>query len=78
MAESLRKGADGPTRVTPSAGARARDVSRDVDAEKAGIRAWLEARDADHAPAGRSAEDAAATDVTSTDRQDGSGRPESS
>lgn len=47
MAELIRKGADGPTRVTPSAGARARDVSRDVDAEKAGIRAWLEARDAD-------------------------------
>ena len=46
MAESLRKGADGPTRVTPSAAARARDVSRDVDAEKAGIRAWLEDRDA--------------------------------
>ena len=66
MAESLRKGADGPTRVTPSAAARARDVSRDVDAEKAGIRAWLEDRDADAAAS------AAAAD------QDGSGRPESS
>jgi len=56
MAESLRKGADGPTRVTPSAAARARDVSRDVDAEKAGIRAWLEDRDAaaaDQAGSGR-------------------------
>lgn len=68
MAESLRKGVDGPTRVTPSAGARARDVSRDVDAEKAGIRAWLEARDAD-VPAGASGDAPA---------QDGSSRPESS
>lgn len=66
MAEALRKGADGPTRVTPSAGARARDVSRDVDAEKAGIRAWLEARDA---AAGQDAPGA---------RHTGSDRPESS
>lgn len=64
MAESARKGADGPTRITPSAGARARDVSRDVDAEKAGIRAWLEARDAD------------ATAQVSPDRPAGRGQPD--
>jgi hypothetical protein len=78
MAESLRKGADGPARVTPSAGARARDVSRDVDAETAGIRAWLEARDAETAPAG----DPRAARRPGTDQdgsaQAGSGRPESS
>lgn len=68
MAESLRKGADGPTRVTPSAGSRARDVSRDVDAEKAGIRAWLEARQ-DVVPTGASGDAPA---------QDGSVLPESS
>lgn len=83
MAEPLRKGADGPTRVTPSAGARARDVSRDVDAETAGIRAWVEARDAETAPAGdpRAArrpgtdQDGSAQDGSA---QAGSGRPESS
>jgi hypothetical protein len=75
MAESLRKGADGPTRVTPSAGARARDVSRDPDAEKAGIRAWLDARDA----AGSAGDGAARASSTRDDSaQDGSDRPESS
>lgn len=75
MAESLRKGADGPTRVTPSAGARARDVSRDVDAEKAGIRAWIEARDAQT----RAAEaDAVGSDGAGPGRQAEPDRPESS
>jgi len=69
MAESLRRGADGPTRVTPSAGARARDVSRDVDAEKAGVRAWLETRDGEAVEAGA---------VDDDRRHDDVGRPESS
>jgi hypothetical protein len=76
MAESLRKGADGPTRVTPSAGARARDVSRDPDAEKAGIRAWLAARDADLAADDGSP--AAGPGGSGAAPQEGSGRPESS
>jgi hypothetical protein len=74
MSESLRKGADGPTRVTPSAGARARDVSRDVDAEKAGIRAWLEARDAE---AGVADHDGPSPRPVA-ERQPRPGRPESS
>ncbi len=51
MADSHRRSSDGPTRVTPSAGARARDVSRDVEAEQAGVRAWLAERDGRRATA---------------------------